>query len=103
LQAGEYERTEEEVNQAYEPARAQSLPVVPGEVVDEVDAAHLNVTAPEWQAISGAQADLTVYHYHPEPGQVRAWLAEAGLEVEEAGTVVGYAHIIAKKVSIIGD
>jgi hypothetical protein len=54
-------------------------------------------------AISGAQADLTVYHYHPEPGLVRAWLAEAGLEVEEAGTVVGYAHIIAKKVSIIGD
>ena len=49
------------------------------------------------QAISGEQADLAVYHYYPPPEQVRAWLDQAGLAIEEEGTGDGYAHLLARK------
>ena len=89
-----------EVSQAYERAKALGLPVVYGEVVDEtdeIDAAYAQAAARDWQAISGEQADLAVYHYYPPPEQVRAWLDQAGLAIEEEGTGDGYAHLLARK------
>jgi 2-polyprenyl-3-methyl-5-hydroxy-6-metoxy-1,4-benzoquinol methylase len=86
-----------EVSEAYERAKALGLPVVFGEVVDEIDAAYAQAAALDWQAISGVQADRAVYHYYPPPEQVRAWLDQAGLAIEEEGTGDGYAHLLARK------
>jgi 2-polyprenyl-3-methyl-5-hydroxy-6-metoxy-1,4-benzoquinol methylase len=87
----------DEVREAYERARALGLPVVFGEVVDKVDAAYAQAAALDWQAISGEQADPAVYHYYPPPEQVRAWLDQTGLAIEEEGTGDGYAHLLARK------
>jgi hypothetical protein len=32
-------------------------------------------------------ADSAVYHYHPSPEQVQTWVSQAGLAIEEEGTV----------------
>ncbi len=72
----------DEVRRSYERARAQGLPVVFGEVVDEADA-------------SGAQGDIAGYHYYPSLEQVRTWLAQAGLVIEAEGTGDEYAHFLA--------
>jgi hypothetical protein len=86
-----------EVSEAYERAVVQGLPVVYGEVVDKVDAACAQIAALDWQAISGEQADVAVYHYHPRLEQVRAWLDQAGLAIEEEGTGDGHAHFLVRK------
>ena len=86
-----------EVAEAYERAKAQGLPVVFGEVVDQVETASAQVLALDWQAISGEQSDPAVYHYHPSLEQVRAWLDQAGLVIEEEGTGVWYAHFLVRK------
>ncbi len=85
----------DEVRQSYERSLALGLPVVFGEIADEADAAYQKITAQGWEAIAGEQADFAVYHYHPTLEQVRAWLDGAGLAIEEEGTGVWYAHIIA--------
>ncbi len=86
-----------EVSEAYERAKALGLPVVFGEVVDEVDAASAHIAALDWRAISGEEAAMAVYHYYPSPEQVRAWFDQAGLTIEEEGTGDGYAHLLARK------
>ena len=86
-----------EVSEAYERAKALGLPVVFGEVVDEVDEAYAQVAALEGPGFPGEQADRAVYHYYPPPEQVRAWLDQAGLAIEEEGTGDGYAHLLARK------
>jgi 2-polyprenyl-3-methyl-5-hydroxy-6-metoxy-1,4-benzoquinol methylase len=86
-----------EVGEAYKRAKALGLPVLFGEVVDEIDAAYAQAAALDWQAIPGEQADLAVYHYYPSPEQVRAWLDQAGLAIVEEGTGDGYAHLLASK------
>ncbi len=86
-----------EVQEAYDQARAQGLPVVFGEVVDKVDASYAESAALDWQAISGEVSDPAVYHYHPSREQAHAWFAQAGLSIEEEGSGVWYAHIIAVK------
>ena len=68
-----------------------------GEVVDESDAAYAQVAALDWRSISGEQADPAVYHYYPSPEQVRAWLDQAGLAIEEEGIGDGYTHLLARK------
>lgn len=84
----------EEVRASYEKARAQGLPVVFGEVVDELDDAYTQVAAQENSAILGGQADRSVYHYHPSAEQVRTWLDQAGLSVEEEGSGNWYSHLL---------
>ena len=49
------------------------------------------------QAVSGEQADVSVYHYYPDLEQVRVWFDQAGLVIEEEGTGDGYAHLLARK------
>jgi len=86
-----------EVGEAYERAKALGLPVVFGEVTDELDASYPQVTARDVQEIPGEGAGLAVYHYYPRPEQVRAWLDEAGLAIEEEGTGDGYVHVLARR------
>ena len=60
----------DEVRKAYERAKALGLPVVFGEVVDDLDASYAQVTRLDAPTIYGKQADLAVYHYYPSSEQV---------------------------------
>jgi SAM-dependent methyltransferase len=88
-----------EYREAYERARAMGLPVVFGEVADELDAVYAQAMALD--ALEGAtlgeRLDLSVYHYHPAMEQVRAWFDQAELAIEEEGTGDGYVHVMARK------
>lgn len=88
------------VDGAYERARALGLPVVYGEVADQLDALFaqaMELDALEEKAVLGDKLDRTVYHYHPSMVQVRAWFDQAGLTIEEEGTGKWYAHLLARK------
>jgi SAM-dependent methyltransferase len=88
----------EDVPGAYERAKAMGLPVVFGEVVDRTDEAYEQMMALEAGTVpDGEVADASVYHYHPSLEQVRAWLEQTGLTLEEEGTGNGYAHFVARK------
>ena len=39
-----------------------------------------------------------VYHHYPSLEQVQAWIAQAGLAIEEEGTGNGYEHFVVRKV-----
>jgi SAM-dependent methyltransferase len=89
-----------EDRQSYERARAMGLPVVFGEVVDELDVAYAEAMALEaldLKALSYERLDHTVYHYHPSMEQVHAWYDQAGLAIEEEGTGDEYMHVLARK------
>lgn len=94
----------DDVQEAYERAKALGLPVVFGEVVDKVEEAYEQVMALEkTEAPDGELADKAVYHYHPSLEQVRTWLSQAGLAIEEGGTGsgsehwYGYEHFVVRK------
>ena len=82
------------VEGAYERAKALGLPVVFGEVADQVEELYKRAVA------SGGKVkaeDESVYHYCPPVEQVREWIGQAGLAIEEEETrnegehyVVGY-------------
>lgn len=80
---------------AYERAKALGLPVVFGEVADQVDEAYEQVTTSD--KILKDRVDSAVYHYHPSLEQVRVWLEEASMNIEDEGTGNGYEHILARK------
>ncbi len=88
--------TAEDLDAAYERARAKGLPVVHGELVDEVDTSFEQVTGSgEPKALE--LADSAVYHFYPTPEQAHAWLEQAGLTVEEEGVGSDYRHFVARK------
>jgi len=76
----------DDVEAAYERAKALGLPVVFGEVADKVDEADERVKALGPPAVAGELADVAVYHYYPSLEQVRAWIGQVGLVIEEEGT-----------------
>lgn len=41
--------------------------------------------------------DKAVYHYHPSLEQVRTWIGQAGLAIEEEGTGNWYQHFLVRK------
>ncbi len=86
-----------EVTTAYERGKALGLPVVFGEVAAEVEVASEQVTSLDVQAAPGEQAYAATYHYSPSPEQVRAWLDQAGLRIEEEGEGDGYGHVLARR------
>jgi hypothetical protein len=47
--------------------------------------------------VRGEWAHEGGYHYYPELGQVRAWLADAGFTVRAEETGDGYFHILAAR------
>jgi len=91
------------VEEAYERAKALGLPVVFGEVADKVEEIYAKVKALEWSRIPDELADSAVYHYHPSLEQVRTWVSQAGLAIEEEGTGDrgedwnGYEHFVVSK------
>ena len=85
-----------ELEEAYERARADGLPVVLGELVNEVDAAYAQVEASD-QPVPRALADAAVYHFYPSLDQAREWIDQAGLAIEEEGAGSGYHHFVARK------
>jgi cyclopropane fatty-acyl-phospholipid synthase-like methyltransferase len=80
----------DELEASYQRSQARGLPVVYGEVADELDAAY------EQAKTGGPVLDASVYHYHPPLEQVRAWIGQAGLTVEEIGAGSEYYHILAR-------
>jgi SAM-dependent methyltransferase len=85
----------DDVEAAYERAKGLGLPVVFGEVADKVDEAYEQMKA--LGRVPDELADAGVYHYHPSLEQVRTWIGQAGLEIEEEGTGSGYEHFVVKK------
>jgi cyclopropane fatty-acyl-phospholipid synthase-like methyltransferase len=88
----------DETAKSYARAKALGLPVVYGEVADRVEQACAQVRALGTSALPPELADGAVYHYHPSLEQVRAWLAEAGLAIEEQGTGNWYEHFVVSKI-----
>ncbi len=86
-----------ELEEAFEQAKSRGLPVVLGELVSDVDLAYECAKASGMSAMSGELADKAVYHYYPSLEQVRAWIGQAGLVIEEEGTGNGYEHFVVRK------
>ena len=91
------EPDKEEVKASYERAKAMGLPVVFGELADEVAASYERVKALDSQDVQGKLEDVTVYHYYPSTDQVREWIEQAGLAIEEKGTGNGYDHYVVRR------
>lgn len=86
---------------SYERVKASGLPVVPGEGVEGIYEAYeqmitLHTKAPG-QPVPGDLADRAVYHYYPPLVQVRAWIDQAGLVIEEEGAGSELHHFVARK------
>jgi hypothetical protein len=80
---------------AYERAKTLGLPVVFGEVVDQVDEAYEQVTTSDKTLKD--RVGVAVYHCHPSLEQVRVWIEEASMDIENEGAGNGYEHILARK------
>jgi cyclopropane fatty-acyl-phospholipid synthase-like methyltransferase len=85
----------EELAQAYERAKGQGLPVVFGELADQVEKAYEQTLG--LPAALADEADEAAYHYCPPLEQVRAWIRQAGLAIEEEGTKSWYAHFLVSR------
>jgi len=83
------------LQEAYERALERGLPVVFGEIADKVEQAYERTL--ELPVAVADEADEAAYHYCPSPEQVRAWLEQAGLVIEEEGTGDWYEHFIVRK------
>jgi SAM-dependent methyltransferase len=83
------------LEKAYERAKAQGLPVVFGELADEVEEAYVRTL--ETPVALADEADEAAYHYCPPLEQVRAWIGQAGLAIEEEGAESWYAHFVVRK------
>jgi len=90
----------DDYRESYERAKAKGLPVVYGEVVDELDEAYAEAMALEpldLNTLSYERADHTVYHYKPSMEQVRIWYDQAGFTIEDEATTDEYVHVLARK------
>lgn len=73
------------------------LPVVFGELADEVKASYDRVKALDSQEVQGELADVAVYHYYPSIEQVKEWIEQAGLVIEEKGIGNRYDHYVVRR------
>ncbi len=87
----------EELRLSFERARSMGLPVVFGELADQVVEAYGQVRALTPPITPSDLPGGAVYHYYPSLDQVAIWLGQAGLTIEDQGTGSGYSHIIARK------
>jgi 2-polyprenyl-3-methyl-5-hydroxy-6-metoxy-1,4-benzoquinol methylase len=85
----------DDVQAAYERAKALGLPVVFGEVADRVDEVYEQTKA--FGAVPYELADAAVYHYHPSLEQVQRWVGQAGMAIDDEGTGNGYEHFVVRK------
>ncbi len=87
----------EEVEAAYQRAKERGMPVVFGELVDEVEEAYEQAKALEPAEVPVDLFDVAAYHYCPSLEQVRTWIEQAGLAFEEEGVGSGYDHFLVSK------
>ena len=92
----------EYVQESYERAKSLGLPVVFGEVADRVEELTSFFMSfgdvfeiPEDKL--GELADRAVYHYCPPLDQIRTWVEQAGMVIEEHKTGDEYEHFLARK------
>jgi hypothetical protein len=69
--------------------------VVFGELADKVEEAYERTLG--LPVALAEEADEAAYHYCPSMEQVRAWIGEAGLAIEEEGTASWYEHFVVRK------
>jgi cyclopropane fatty-acyl-phospholipid synthase-like methyltransferase len=86
----------DDLEAAYERAKALDLPVVFGEVADKVDETYEQMKV-LGAALPDELADGAVYHYHPSLEQVRAWVGQTGMAMDDEGTGNGYKHFLVRK------
>jgi SAM-dependent methyltransferase len=79
------------VEKAYKRGKEQGMPVVFGEKADEVEGAYKKAIE------SGKPTDESVYHYCPSLKQVREWIGQAGMAIEEEGIGDDYEHFVVRK------
>ena len=82
---------------SYERAKAMGLPLVYGELVDDIDTSYEQIMEIPSPGVPGELASTSVYHYYPSLDQVRVWIKKAGLALEEEVTRNGYAHFLVRK------
>ena len=90
----------DEDRKAYDRAKAMGLPVVYGEIVDELDDAYtqaMEMNALDLDTLPFDRLDHTVYHYHPSHEQVGQWVDQAGLAIVEEGSGGWYEHYLLRK------
>jgi 2-polyprenyl-3-methyl-5-hydroxy-6-metoxy-1,4-benzoquinol methylase len=85
----------EDLAEAYAKARAQGLPVVPGEVVDEMDSAYSQSMSQ--LEVPGEVSHNAVYRFYPGLEQVRGWIEQAGLVIVEEGHGSALHHFITRR------
>jgi SAM-dependent methyltransferase len=76
----------------YDQGRAMGLPVVFGEVAEEV----ISKRKMEQLEVPEEGAD-PVYHYYPPLTKVREWIGQAGFTVELEGAGSGFHHFMVRK------
>ena len=85
----------EDLKQSFERSQAQSLPVVMGEIADKVaEAYERELGLPVEEA---EEADDAAYHFCPPMEQVRVWIGQAGLTIEDESRGNWYAHFLVRK------
>ena len=84
---------------AYEQAKAMGLPVMFGEIVDELDEVYTEAMGMEAvkTALIGERLDHSVYHFHPAMEQVREWYRQVGFSIEEEESDGDYVYVLARK------
>lgn len=87
----------QEAPAAYERAKAKGLPVVSGEIADEIDEACALIKAAGDQPLSAGLMNKAVYRYFPTLEQVRAWIDQAGLSIEEEGSGSELHHFLVRR------
>jgi cyclopropane fatty-acyl-phospholipid synthase-like methyltransferase len=85
----------DDLGKAYERAKELGLPVVFGELADQVEEACERALG--LPAMLADPANESAYHYCPSMEQVRAWIGQAGLVIEEEGTGNWVEHFLVRK------
>ncbi len=91
VEKGEDDRT------AFERGKAMGLPVVMGEIVDELDEAYseaMGMDPLKLNTLSYDRQDHAVYHYHPSIERVHQWTSQAGLVILEEENTEEYEHLL---------
>jgi 2-polyprenyl-3-methyl-5-hydroxy-6-metoxy-1,4-benzoquinol methylase len=83
---------------SFEKAKSKGLPVMFGEVAEDLNEAFEEIIGTEkGVAPDNDLADKAVYHYYPSVMQVREWLDQEDFVVAEEGVGKWYMHFITRK------
>ena len=64
---------------------------------DELEKAYERAKERRLPVVLAGPADESAYHYCPSMEQVRAWIGQAGLVIEEEGTGNWFEHFVVRK------